>query len=311
MLDPRVDGPDGVDEGDALPLVQTHRPQTDLPVVAVRYLPPVGRVEGLPVLHLVGVGEPVDQPRRERILGQERPLVHEPAHLVTREAPRLRDALDHLLVEVPVERLGHLAMRRGHRGLGELVGGGLVVAGREHVGIGPHLVQGVAEEHLVLRAAHDFQGAPRHQVDLVRRRRQVVVLRPPVLEKRRDRLAGLPVVGDRVPDLLQLAPHEPRPDLRLQNHPADAIVHLRLAQAVGDRPHRRPSRAERRQQRVLAVLGEPAPHRKHEHRVGGHRRGPRHHEVEDGDAGHRDDDRQRQKDHDEPYPATDPHHRPP
>jgi len=133
-----------------------------LPVVAVGNLVPVDLVERVLLFELVGIDEPVDQTRLERIGRQERPLVDQPPHLGLAEVPALGDAIDDLLVEVAVERLGHLAMLGRERRLGVEVGRRLEVAGVQHVGVGVDLVERVPDEHLVAGDADQIQRAPRH-----------------------------------------------------------------------------------------------------------------------------------------------------
>ena len=67
--------------------------------------------------------------------------------------PALGEPGDQLLVEIGVERLGHLAMRGRERALGERVRRRLVVADVERVGERADLVERAAQEDLVARHA--------------------------------------------------------------------------------------------------------------------------------------------------------------
>ena len=81
--------------------------------------------------------------------------------------PAVGDAAHQLLVEIVVERLRHLAVRRRVGVLGERVRRGLVVADVQRVGIRADLVEHAAEEQLVAGHAGQVQRRGRHQEDLV------------------------------------------------------------------------------------------------------------------------------------------------
>ena len=91
------------------------------------------------VVDFVFVREVVDQAGADRVLGQVGAVIDQLAHFGVRLVPALRDPAYQLLVEVAVERLRHLAMRRRERALGEGVRRGLVVADVDGVGQRPIL----------------------------------------------------------------------------------------------------------------------------------------------------------------------------
>ena len=109
-------------------------------------------------------------------------------------------------VHIEVERFGHLAVRRREGLLRVLIRRGLVLAGMQHVGIGPDLVEQAAEEELVGRDSGEVERAGWHQEDAVGGRGEVVLLLAAVLEVRDDRLARLAEVGHRIADFLKFPP---------------------------------------------------------------------------------------------------------
>ena len=69
------------------------------------------------VAHLIFVLHIVDEPGAQRLLGQERPLIDEPANFRLVLLPALGDPADDLLEQIAIERLVHLLVRGGIAGL--------------------------------------------------------------------------------------------------------------------------------------------------------------------------------------------------
>src|ERR1017187_8798226 len=78
-------------------------------------------------IHLVPVAQLVDEARFERLPGQERAAVDEFAHPVRGEPPAFGDGADELLGDRPGDPFGGLPGRPGEAGLGQLLGGALVL----------------------------------------------------------------------------------------------------------------------------------------------------------------------------------------
>ena len=105
------------------------------------------------IVELVFVGEHVDQTGTLRIAREERALVDQRAHVLDFFLAALGDAAHELFVHVARQRLGHLAMRRRKRRLGQLIGRRLVVADFFEVGLRADLVERALEKHLIGRDA--------------------------------------------------------------------------------------------------------------------------------------------------------------
>ncbi len=137
--------------------------------------------------------------------------------------PAARPAIE-LFVEIGIERLGHLAVRRRERVLGEGVRRRLVVADVERIRERAELVERAAQEELVVRHAGEVERRRRHEEDLVAGARQVVRLVAAVLEEGDDRLLRSLEVDDGVAHFLHLAPERGvagRPDDDARHAPID------------------------------------------------------------------------------------------
>ncbi len=192
------------------------------------------------LVHLIFVGNVVDEPRAQRVFRHERPIVDERADLLVVLLPAVRDAAHDLLVQIAVERLVHLAMRRRVAFLRERVDRCLVGADVVQIGRRADLVERAAQKELVRGHAHQIQRAGRHEKHLVGGRCEVVLAIAAVFEIGEDRLSRLPEVDHRLANLLHFAPERRCEPGRFQQHRADARVDLRLAKVVDDAPHRRP-----------------------------------------------------------------------
>ena len=158
------------------------------------------------VVELVLVGEIVHQPHAKGLLGLERPAVDQRAQLVLGLAAAVGNRAHQLIELILVERLAHLAMRRGEALLGQRVDRRLVVADVQEVGIGTDPVEGAAEEDLVAGQPREVERRGREQEHLVGRRRQEVLLTAAVFEEGVDRLPAPPEVDDGLAELLRLGP---------------------------------------------------------------------------------------------------------
>ena len=172
-----ADHPDRVDHGDARAAIETERRRADVAVLALleEVHLAAGRQLDL-VVELVLVRDIVDQPGAHGVLGQERPVVDQRAHFGFALVPAVGEPAHQLLVEIGVERLGHLAMGRRVGVLGEGVRRGLVVADVQRVGIRADLVERAAQEQLVARHAGQIERRRRHEEDLVAGGREVELL---------------------------------------------------------------------------------------------------------------------------------------
>ena len=232
------DGAGGVDDRDARPAIEAERRGADARIVVAVDLRSALAAAQL-VVDLVLVGDVVDQPEAQRVLGQERTVVEQRPHFAFVLLAAVSDAAHELFVEIARQRLVHLFVCAGVALLGERVDGGLVLADVVQIGIRADLVERAAQEQLVGGDAGQVERTRRHQEHLVGRRRQVVLAVAAVLEIRVDRLAGLLEVDHRVADFLDLGPERRGETGRLEQHGAHARVHFRLPQVVDDRAYRR------------------------------------------------------------------------
>ena len=188
------------------------------------------------VVDLVLVGQVVDEPGAHGVLGQEGSVVDEVADLGGRPVPARGEAGHELFVEIGIERLGHLAVRRRERVLGEGVRRRLVVTDVQRIRERAELVERAAQEELVVRHAGEVERRRRHEEHLVAGARQVIRLVAAILEVGHDRLLRFLELEDGVADFLHLAPERGvagRPDDDARHPPIDG----RLAQRVDGRAH--------------------------------------------------------------------------
>ena len=220
--------------------------------------------------------------------------------------PAVGEAAHELLVQVGVERHGHLPVRGGVGVFGVDVRRRLVVADVERVGKRPDLVERAAQEQLVARQTGQVERRGRHEEDLVARAREEVFLLAAELEIRDDWLARALEVEDRVAHLLDLAPERRRagrPDHDAR-HPA---VDLGLAQRVDERADSRlrleeladdPTRLD-----LLQIAADP----QHERRVALDPRLAAHEQCGEHEARRRDGHRRKDEKDDEDDTAPDCH----
>ncbi len=228
----------------------------------------------------------------QRVLGQERPCVEQAPHLRFVLAAAVRDAADDLIVEILVQRLVHLLVRGGVALLRERVDRRLVVADAVEIGNRADLVERAAQKQLVGRDAGQIERRRGHQEHFVGRRREVVLAIAAVLEIRINRLARFLEVDHRVANLLHLAPERRLEAGRLQQHAANARIGLRFPEVVHDPADgRRPRAAQvaddvgRRQFREIAADAE------HQRRVRRNGRLAAEQQVQEDEAGDRDEQR--------------------
>ena len=239
----------------------------------------------LALRQLIFVGELVDQPEPEGVVGHERTLIQDRADVGLALLPALRDPAHQLVVHVAIERLGHLTMLRRESLLGELIRRRLVLADVEEVGIGPDLVERAAQEDLVRGHAGQIQRAARQQEDSIGRAGQVVLAVAAVLEKGDDPLPGLPEVEDGVTQLLHLAPVRQLQRRRHQQDRLDARVAFGLVQVVHEAAHGIDIPAEHLTEDIVGDdLLELAAGSQHQRGRRWHRRRARDREIHERDA---------------------------
>ena len=95
---------------------------------------------------LVAIAQPVDEMPRLGLVGEKRRAVDQGAQIGLRDFSRRRDVADDLTVERAQQPLRLLALRPGHRILGEAVHRGLVFAPVVEIGGDPDALKRVAEE---------------------------------------------------------------------------------------------------------------------------------------------------------------------
>ena len=217
------------------------------------------------VERLIFVSDLVDQTRLQRILRQERTIVHQRAQLRLRHLARLGNAEHDLLEEIAVQRLVHLLVRLGVGLLGVGVDGGLVVADVVHVGDDAELVERATQEECVGCDTRqvDFRG--RHDGHAVRSRRKVVAAVVGSGKVGVDRFARRLEVEDRVAQFLHLAPIGRREAHGLEQHGANARVGLRLAKRIDERTNRRRPRPQEGDDVAWRGLLEIAADLEHQH----------------------------------------------
>ena len=298
----RADDAGGVDDGDAWAAIQPKRLQRHARVV-VRLEPgelAAGHL-GL-VVDLVGVRQVVDQPDAQRLVGRERALIDESAHVGFRLLPAIGNAAHELFVQVARHRLGRLAMGLRVALLGEGVVRGLVLADVQDVRVEADLVERPAQEHLVGRQAVDVQAGAWHQEDLVAGGRDEVLALAGVLEVRDGLLAGLAEVHDGVVHLLHLRPERRLHAGRHDEHGLHPGVGLGLAQVLEDRAQAgRPVAFEQLRDALGGHFVQIVVEAQHQRGVAPHGRRAANREVHDRDARHRDGDRQEEQTEDEPH----------
>ena len=241
------------------------------------------------VVELVFVRQVVDEPGPDRVFRQEGAVIDELPHLGDGLLPPLRDAAHELAVEIAVERLRHLAVRRREGVLGEGVRRRLVVADVDRVRQRADLVEGAAQEQLVVRHAGEVERRRRHQEDLVAGAGEVVLLVAAGLEEGDDRLLGLLEGDDGVTHLLDLAP-ERGVARRPQHDAGDPRVDGRLAQRVDDGADRRRRFEQLIEHAGGLVLEQVAVDLEHQRRVRRDLRPPPHRQADEDEAedGHGD-----------------------
>src|SRR5882724_948513 len=94
----------------------------------------------------IAIADAIDEPRVFGFVSEERSAVHQSLYLRGRQLPVLGDATNDLSANRSQQRFGLLALRRRHRGFGEAVGGGLVLAAVFDVGGDPEPVERIAKE---------------------------------------------------------------------------------------------------------------------------------------------------------------------
>ena len=258
------------------------------------------------LLDLVAIQQGVDEPGRERVLGDERPFVDQRPDRLGRLLAGHRDRLHQLIEGVVVQRRRHLAVRRREGLLGEGVDRRLVVADVDEVGRRADLVEGPAQEHLVGGEALDVEHARRQEHHLLARRGEEVLLLAAVLEVGNRLLAGLAEVEDGVADFLAAGPERRAAD-RLHHQALHPPVGLGAADRVDQRPHRRRALDEAIEQPGPFHLAQVAVQTEDQRRARGHTRPPpgqRGGEPHPGRGQQRSDDNQSK---DEPNASTGGH----
>jgi hypothetical protein len=276
----------GIDEGDAGTRAEPDRrrrnPQVVTALDAVHHVLTKRR---LAVAELVFVREVVHEADPERLVRHERPLIEECAHFLLGLLPPLGNAAHQLLVDIPVERLGHLAMSGRESFFCELVCRGLVITDVEDVRIGASLVERATQEHLVRGHTTEIERAARQEVDLVGGAGQVVLTVTAVFEERDDSLARLAEVGHRVSELLHLRPVRQLQTGRHEQHGLDAGIAPRLVEVVDEPAHRIDFPAEHLADEVVGNdFLELAAGPQHECRCGRYRRRARDREIHERDS---------------------------
>ena len=233
-------------------------------------------------------------------------MIDQSPHLGRRAMAAVGQPGDELLVEVGVERLRHLSMRRRERMLGERVRRRLVVADVQRIRHHAHFIEGPAQEELVARNAGEIERRRRHQEDLVAGAGQVVVLIAAELEVGDDRLLRLLELDDRLPHFLHLAPQGGavgRTDDDARHPPIDT----RLAQRVDDRAHRWRSFEELTEHTARLDLLQIAADAEQQRGVGRDLRRPAHRQAHDEKACRRDGDGDEDQDDDDDDAASNSH----
>ena len=135
-------------------------------------------------------------------------------------------------------------------------------------GYAPILSSVPLQEQLSRWRRRQVERRRRHQVHLVRRRREVVFAIAAILEVGVERLARFLEIEHRVADFLHLAPERRLESGRLDQHGADPRIDLRLAQAVDEPAHgRRADAPEVADDIVGRHFGEVAAYPQDERRV--------------------------------------------
>ena len=180
----------------------------DLNVLAERDLLWLARAEFLRQVapHFVFVGERVQEPGGERLLGEERPCVNGGAHLIGRLLAGVGDAGDQVAIDGVEHAVHDLFALRAHLGAREHVAKVLVLAGMLDLHADADLVQGGAEVHALGANALEIEGVGGVEVDAVGGGGQVVFARAGAAQVGVDGLARFAELGERGADLLQLGP---------------------------------------------------------------------------------------------------------
>ena len=300
----RRDRPDRVDHRDLRPRAEGEGRRQRLHVV--------GEVGGVLVaqadvlLDLVAIQQGVDEPGRERVLGDERPLVDQRPDRLGRLLAGHRDRLHQLIEGVVVQRRRHLAVRRGEGLLGEGVDRRLVVADVDEIGGRADLVERPAQEHFVGGEALEVEHARRQEHHLLARRGEEVLLLAAVLEVGDRLLAGLAEVDDGVADFLAAGPERRAAD-RLHHEALHPPVRLGAADRVDQHPHRRRPLDEPIEQPGAFHLAEVAVQAEDQRRARGHARPPPGQRGREPDADRRQQRRNGNQSKNEPNASTGGH----
>src|SRR4029078_1122041 len=99
-----------VDDGDPRAPVEAERGWSDPTIVALAEKIDLGLRELHLVVELILVGHIVNQPGTDGVLVQKRTVINERANFLLGLVTAVRNAANELVVQVGIERLGHLAM---------------------------------------------------------------------------------------------------------------------------------------------------------------------------------------------------------
>ncbi len=123
---------------------------------------------------LVPIAEAIDEVRRQRLVGEKRSAVDQLGNLRLRQLAGGGDAAHDLSGGRAQQILNFLALRRGHRGLGEAVHRSLVFLAMSKAGEDAEAVERAAEERDFAVQADQAERPQRLQPDLVERGREII-----------------------------------------------------------------------------------------------------------------------------------------
>src|SRR5207253_11336237 len=107
-----ADRADRVDDGKPRPPSESQRARRGPPVVLLLEEAHLSLAERHLVIDLVVIGHIVDESGADGVLWEERPVIDQRADLLLRLVAAVSEPANELPIEVGIERLGHLAMRR-------------------------------------------------------------------------------------------------------------------------------------------------------------------------------------------------------